>query len=184
MELKELNRILREFATKVVQEARANAGTISNTGKLAQSIYFEPNESNQSVSFFMLKYGKYQDLGVKGVKEGVSLGTRYYGKSARDYQYTSKGGAKGLKGMPPAGALDRWSIQKLQLRDKVRDRKGRFIPRKSLVFLIRKKIFEKGIKPSLFFTTPFIKYYGDLPNKVQKAMGNDIEVEITKILKQ
>ena len=86
--------------------------------------------------------------------------------------------------MPPAGALDRWSIQKLQLRDKVRDRKGRFIPRKSLVFLIRKKIFEKGIKPSLFFTTPFIKYYGDLPNKVQKAMGNDIEVEITKILKQ
>ena len=76
MELKELNRILREFATKVVQEARANAGTISNTGKLAQSIYFEPNESNQSVSFFMLKYGKYQDLGVKGVKEGVSLGTR------------------------------------------------------------------------------------------------------------
>ena len=90
----------------------------------------------------------------------------------------SKGGKRGLKGMPNIGALDRWSVRKSQLKKKVRDSKGRFIPRKSLVFLIARKIFLRGIKPSLFFTKPFEKRFKTLPPELIASFVNDFEKEI------
>ena len=55
-----------------------------------------------------------------------------------------------------------------------RDKKGKFIDRRSLKFAIAKNIFKKGIKPSLFFTKPFENEYKKLSNELIEAYGLDM----------
>ncbi|QDP60742.1 MAG: hypothetical protein Unbinned3528contig1000_22 [Prokaryotic dsDNA virus sp.] len=179
MELNKLNDIMREFVRQVVVEARANVPFKKTSSRLKNSINGDYIPETQTAFFTMLEYGKYQDLGVKGTQSGESVGKKYYGSQAKEYKYTTK--------MPPPRALDSFVVRKGLA---PRDSKGRFLPRavnkvgfqKSLAFLIARSIFGKGIKPSLFFTKPFIKYYKDLPNKVAKAFGDDFEIDITKKL--
>ena len=64
--------------------------------------------------------------------------------------------------MPPPSAFDKWSIRKGIA---PRDKKGRFINRRSLNFLIARKVFNEGIQPSLFFTRPFNKYFKQVAYK-------------------
>jgi hypothetical protein len=45
---------------------------------------------------------------------------------------------------PPLAPIDRWVLVKQGLRSSIRDSKGRFIKRKSLVFLIRRSIGKLG----------------------------------------
>ena len=79
----------------------------------------------------MLDYGEYQDKGVSGVKV----------KYDTPFKYTNK--------MPPPSAFDKWGVIKgLAPRTKT----GQFEKRKSLDFALAKSIFNKGIRPSLFFT--------------------------------
>jgi len=186
MDLKKVRAVMQKFAQNVVVEAKKNAPQDKTSGKLRDSIkasdpYVTADFS--MVSFFMEDYGKYQDLGVKGVKSGKSVGKKYYGSQAREYKYTSKGGRTGLKGMPPPSSFDRFSIRKGLA---PRDIKGRFTGRavstvgfrKSITFLIARSIFTKGIKPTLFFTKPFIKYFKNLPSDVARAYGEDFETLI------
>ena len=46
--------------------------------------------------------------------------------------------------------------------------------RKSLTFLIARKIFFEGIQPSLFFTRPFNKYFKTLPEEMIEKYGLDM----------
>ena len=174
MDLKETKDVLNNFAKYVIQQSRStltkNKKNVSN--KLYKSIDynldFNFDGSGFILQFFMEEYGVYQDSGVSGTKK----------KYKTPFSYKSKGGKRGLKGMPNIGALDRWSVRKSQLKKKVRDSKGRFIPRKSLVFLIARKIFLRGIKPSLFFTKPFEKRFETLPPELIASFVNDFEKEI------
>jgi len=75
--------------------------------------------------------------------------------------------------MPPSKAFSGWVVRK-GLKG-VRDEKGRFIPRKSLQFLIARSIFRDGIKPSLFFTRPFDLGFRKLPEDLQDKFGIDLE---------
>jgi len=89
--------------------------------------------------------------------------------------------------MPPPNKLDRFVVRKGLA---PRDERGRFTGRslktvgfqKSITFLIARSIFGKGIKPTLFFTKPFLKYYKDLPQQLAEAFGNDFEVSTRKII--
>lgn len=78
----------------------------------------------------MEDYGQFQDQGVSGKKN----------KYNTPFSYKSK--------MPPAKSFSQWVIRK-GLKG-VRDKQGRFIPRKSLQYLIARSVFTKGIKPSMF----------------------------------
>ena len=185
MILRNVTELIQEFANKVVFESKFNAQKQAVSGNLLNSISAKvtpPNITTKDrqflITFFMEGYGKFQDAGVKGVKEGESQGKKLYGK---EFKYTSKGGKRGLKGMPPTGALDRWSVRKKGFTSKVRDDKGRFIKRKTLVFLLARSIFLKGIKPTLFFTKPFEKYFAELPEQLAVAYGKEFETRI-KIL--
>jgi len=179
MKLDKLNDVMRTFVRQVVIDARNNVPFKKTSGRLKNSINGDYIPETQTAFFTMMEYGKYQDLGVKGTQSGQSVGKRYYGNQAREYKYTTK--------MPPPSALDSFVVRKGLA---PRDSKGRFVGRavntvgfqKSLAFLIARSIFGKGIKPSLFFTKPFIKYYKDLPNKVLQAFGDDFEIELTKTL--
>ena len=46
--------------------------------------------------------------------------------------------------------------------------------RKSLTFLIARKVFFEGIQPSLFFTRPFDKYFKKLPEEMIEKYGLDM----------
>jgi hypothetical protein len=184
MILDNLKQVLQEFGAKVVYEAKFNAQKNALSGKLLNSIGFRKKvDMRQSiVTFFMEKYGQYQDLGVKGTKKGESVGKKYYGNNFREFKYTTK--------MPPPSSFDQWVIRRGGKFNKViRDSKGRFVKRsvdsvgfkKSLTFLIARSIFGKGIKPTLFFTKPFNKYYTNLPEQVANAYGQDFDTSVQLI---
>lgn len=160
---KELNR----FAKYVVSQSKANLtrGKKNSSKRLYDSIDYDLNVSPNSFSlkFLMEEYGKFQDKGVSGTKK----------KYDTPFSYKSKGGIKGLKGMPPPNKMDKWIVKK-NLKG-LRNDKGQFISRKSLQFMIARSIFKKGIKPSLFFTKPFEKAFKDLPQDIVKAYALDVE---------
>jgi hypothetical protein len=171
MKLKEAEIALNKFAKYVIQQSKSNLtkGKKNVSKELYNSLDYDLDlnfdGSGFILQFLMEEYGQYQDKGVSGTKK----------KYKTPFKYKSKGGKRGLKGMPPVAALDKWAVRKSGLKKAVRDKQGRFIPRKSLVFLIGRKIFLEGIKPSLFFTKPFEKAYKNLPKELVTAFVNDYE---------
>jgi hypothetical protein len=161
MQLKETKNILNKFAKYVIQQSRSNlTKNKKNSSKaLYNSLDFKYKTVNGGIGiqFLMDEYGLYQDKGVSGKKK----------KYNTPFSYKDK--------MPPSSALDKWSVRKGIA---PRDKSGKFIPRKSINFLIARSIYNKGIKPSLFFTKPFEKAYKDLPKDIVKGFINDIEITI------
>ena len=111
----------------------------------------------------MANYGTFVDRGVSGIKK----------KYNTPYSYKDK--------MPPPRKLDKWIVRRGIA---PRGEDGRFISRKSLQFLIARSIYNNGIKPSLFFTKPFEKYYKNMPEVLQEAFGLDLENFISFVAKQ
>jgi hypothetical protein len=145
----------------VIQQSRTNLtkGKKNSSKALYNSLDFKYKAVNGGIGiqFLMDEYGLYQDKGVSGKKK----------KYNTPFSYKDK--------MPPSSALDKWSVRKGIA---PRDKSGKFIPRKSINFLIARSIYNKGIKPSLFFTKPFEKAYKDLPKDLVKGFINDIEITI------
>jgi hypothetical protein len=161
MQLKETKNILNKFAKYVIQQSRSNL--TKNKKNSSKSLYnsldfkYKTVNGGIGIQFLMDEYGLYQDKGVSGKKK----------KYNTPFSYKDK--------MPPSSALDKWSVRKGIA---PRDKSGKFIPRKSINFLIARSIYNKGIKPSLFFTKPFEKAYKDLPKDLVKGFINDIEITI------
>ena len=155
--------LLNDFRSNVIREAKRNLTSQNTSGRLSKSLksYVKESKNSIQISFEMEDYGFYQDRGVQGTKGGKSLD---------GYKYTNK--------MPPPKAFDKWNVKKGIA---PRDKKGKFIKRKSLNFLIARSIFEKGIKPTLFFTKPFEKFYKRLPNELVEKYGLDMEKLFTQI---
>ena len=161
MRLKQTKDILNKFAKYVIQQSRTNL--TKNKKNSSKSLYnsldfkYKAVNGGTGIQFLMDEYGIYQDKGVSGKKK----------KYNTPFSYKDK--------MPPSSAFDKWAVRKGIA---PRDKSGKFIPRKSINFLIAKSIFNKGIKPSLFFTKPFEKAYKDLPKDLVKGFINDIEITI------
>ena len=161
MRLKQTKDILNKFAKYVIQQSRTNLtkNKKNSTKALYNSLDFKYKTVNGGIGiqFLMDEYGIFQDKGVSGKKR----------KYNTPFSYKDK--------MHPSSAFDKWAVRKGIA---PRDKSGKFIPRKSINFLIAKSIFNKGIKPSLFFTKPFEKAYKDLPKDLVKGFINDIEITI------
>ena len=56
--------------------------------------------------------------------------------------------------------------------DKGRYKKGNYT---TIGFILQKSLFEKGIKPSLFFTKPFEKAFIRLPEDIIEKFALDID---------
>ena len=162
-EFENIQDLLNDFRDNVIREAKRNLTSQNTSGRLSKSLksYVKESKNSIQISFEMEDYGFYQDRGVQGTKGGKSLD---------GYKYTNK--------MPPPKAFDKWNVKKGIA---PRDKKGKFIKRKSLNFLIARSIFEKGIKPTLFFTKPFEKFYKRLPNQLVEKYGLDMEKLFTQI---
>ena len=145
--MSEFKKALEKYAKYVIQQSRSNLTKKKNNASKQLYNSLEYKIQGDKISFLSEKYGEFIDKGVKGAK------STYPESSASPFRYTTK--------QPPSSVFDKWSIRKGIA---PRDKKGRFISRQSLNFLIARSIKNKGIRATLFFTKPFergLDLYGD-----------------------
>jgi hypothetical protein len=166
-------KFLKEFRDYVVKQSRSNLSRLrkNSSKKLYNSIKGTVKVSKNSINvdFQMEDYGLFQDKGVSGKK------TKY----KTPYSYKSK--------MPPPSKLDKWIVRKGLAPRKNGKFSGRTIDsvgfKKSIQFLIARKIYINGIKPSLFFTKPFEKAYKRMPDQLIQKYGLDLDDFLEHTLK-
>lgn len=160
MQLKQTQAALISFKNFVIQQSRSRLTkgdknyTKSLYDSLNANVKVMPNSIN--LEFEMEEYGIYQDKGVSGVEK----------KYNTPYRYTNK--------MPPVKPLADWAkFRNIRLRDE----KGRFAKGnyQTIGFLIARKIYKNGIKPSLFFTKPFEQAFEKLPDELINKYGLDVD---------
>jgi len=156
----ETQKALNKFAKYVIQQSRSNLSkqkkNVSSDlyGSLGYDLNVSPNSF--SLEFYMLPYGEFIDKGVSGTKKRYNT----------IYEYTNK--------KPPMEPLMQWAkARNIRLRDeKGKFKKGNY---RTIGFILQKSIYEKGIKPSLFFTKPFEKAFDNLPPELIDSFGLDID---------
>lgn len=154
-----IEEVLNRFGHEVVSRAKLNL----YPGALKESIRYDLDvykSNNFSLAFFMNEYGLFQDKGVSGV----------FRKFLTKFKYTTmRTASPNVAGSHAAGLLP-W-VRKKRIR--LRDESGRFVKGtyENAAFVIARSIKKKGIRPTLFFTTPFEAAFADLPDEVVEAYG-------------
>jgi hypothetical protein len=160
-----LDKALNLFSSYVVDKSKANLNRLKKnaSGNLNKSIkgYYKVSKNSFQLSFEMEDYGTFQDLGVKGSKSS---------RKAPNSPY-KMGTGSAPKGIFKT-AINAWVVRKGIA---PRDAQGKFVDRKQLNYLIRKSIYETGLKTTNFFTEPFETAFKRLPDEVVEAYGLDIE---------
>ena len=158
MKVENLEKVFDAFGKKTVQTARGilNAKGKNTSGNLADSLGYHlkvyPSGALE-MQFLAAGYAKFVDEGVSGTKK----------KYKTPYSYTNK--------QPPSGVIDKWVVRKgLKA---ARDSKGRFIKRKSLVFLIARSIKLYGVEPTHFFSDALNEGLNALPPQIARAYAKD-----------
>ena len=170
MDYLELSKALNAFGKYVIQQSRSNLTKRgkNSTSDLYNSLKYELTEENKNflLEFLQEDYGDFVDQGVRGA-----------GSSSNNKTSPFKfGSGTGKKGGLTKG-IEKWIKQKpiKQWKDK---KTGKFLSYKSMTFLIARSIYNKGTKPSLFFTKPFYSAFKRLPVEIVKAFKLDIEKAI------
>ena len=174
MKTENIENYLNSFARQVVKESQSllekDKGNTALGKSIRATVSTDPN--GFSVKFFMADYGTFIDKGVSGNKVKRSF-TNYKGKKeSSPYSYTTK--------QPPSRVLDKWIVKKGIA---PRDKKGRFVSRKSISFLIARSIKAKGIKSVSFFSKPLGINYKDLQDNFLKQFSKDVTTYITTFTK-
>ena len=184
MDLKELRQVLNTFGMAVIARSKKKL----KSGPLADSLEakIKQNKNSITLTFLMEEYGLYRDLGVQGKdpsklppkarkhkKQQAPLSPYKFGRSNRMPKKGSKGELY--------KAIDRCVVNK-GLKG-TRNKLGQFTKRKSLVFLISRSIYFSGLKPSLFFTTPFRIEYKKLPKQIASSFAKDVVSMVQKTVK-
>ena len=171
---------LNEFGDRVVIDSKKNLKRRNKvtSGKLINSINYKTKVSKNSfeLSFEMEDYGLFVDAGVEGIG-----GTKADGKKWKKKRVTSsslfgkklsyKGNMKSSNGRF-LQALNGWTIKRSIA---PRDKSGKFMKRRSLIFAIRKSIFHTGIETTKFFVNPFDKEFKNLPDELVEAYSLDMD---------
>lgn len=157
---------LEDFGRYVVKQSRTNLTRLGkrDTGKLYESIRYEvkTGKASFSLSISMEDYGQFVDKGVKGVSSSAKAPTSPF----------KFGTGRGKKGGLTNG-IDAWVRRK---RFQFRDRKtGKFFSYEQTAFMIRRAIWEKGIKTTNFLTRPFELGFKRLPDTLIEEYALDAE---------
>ena len=179
MEQSELQKELNKFRDYVISQARANLtrGKKNDTKGLYNSLKgnVKAMPNSFSMSFSMDDYGVFIDKGVRGKDPSkVSPNAKIKGQQAPNSPYRfGTGSARGQWGSFKL-QIERWA-RKRNIR--FRDKNGKYSAGsyKSLSHVIASNIYARGLKPSLFFTTPFEKAYKNLPNQLVEKYGLEAE---------
>ena len=165
--------VLEAYKKYVIQQARSNLskGNKNVSKQLYNNIKGEILFENNYflLGFEMPDYGFYQDEGVKGANPSLVKNGKQKAPNSR-FSFKTK--------RPPSKVFELWAKQKnIRLRDeKGKYKKGNY---KTIGFILAKRVFAQGIKPSLFFTKPFEAGYKKyIDTDLIKAFGDDIETLI------
>jgi len=173
MKTENIERYLNSFGKQIVNRAKGNLQRAGKGGKLEDSISFKIVEDKDgfTVQFYMSSYGQYVDKGVSGTKQKRTF------KNYKDKVVKSPYAYRNAKGhsQPPSKALDKWVVRKGIA---PRDASGKFLKRKTITFLIARKIGRFGIQGISFFQKPMslgLKEFGkDLLGNVKEDIINSI----------
>lgn len=182
----ETEKSLTEFGKRTVKLAKINLGATrlvdgkqrrtDNSGVLRNSLDFNVRVSKSGNSFefdfVMEDYGVFVDSGRDGTEKKNRKGI-LKGESNRGI------------GIPKQKLLSWIKSKPVRLKDL---KTGKFIEQtqsriNSLAFLINRKIREKGITATLFFSEPFDQEFLKLPEEVVEAFGLDVETFLEFTLK-
>lgn len=172
MDLLNTEEALRKYVDLVIASAKQNLatggkyGSHNASGSLSESIVAKPIEFTDKgieAGISMNSYGEFVDKGVNGRKSAYTT----------PYSYKDK--------MPPTSKLDKWVVRR---KIAPRDAKGKFLPRKSVLFAIAMGIYQNGMKPTLFMTKPFDEMRKNLPIKLITAFREDAKVELKTVFDQ
>ena len=187
MKLEGINKAYSDFGKYVVQQGRTNLSKKKSpnnyTGNLYNSLKYQVSDESARIvlTFFMDNYGMFQDAGVFGAKPSLINSKNKKGKQKGkkvdsvflkpmgDYSrfsYKSK--------MPPMKPLMDWAkFKKIRFRDKSsgRFKKGNY---KAIAYYLQKSIYAQGIKPTLWFTTPFKRGFVRFLEDIESGFLDDI----------
>ena len=170
---KEVQNELNKFAKYVIQQSRSNLtkGDKNVSKDLYNSLGYKLEETSNGtrLGFEMDGYGNFVDKGVRGKSSSAKAPNS-------PYRFGTGSGKKGglTKG------INQWVKRRgIQFRDR---KSGRYLSYKSTAFLISRSIYQKGVKPSLFFTKPFNAAFKRLPDELLKAYSVGLEKQIGVIL--
>ena len=180
MKFKEIEKVLKLFADTVITAARKNLKSKKKitSGRLYNSLTSKivPNKDSVSINFIMEDYGLFVDKGVKGADpNALPQGAKWYGRNKAPNSPYAFGAMKsrGLR-----AAINRWTVQKGAFNKQIRDKKGRFVPRKSLQFMMSRSIYLSGLEATMFFTDPYNKALRLFARKFFDAFIVDVDEKI------
>lgn len=171
----ELNKTLSKFVKYVERQSKSNLtrGDKNVKKQLYNSIKGDSfvGKNSLGIYFEMEEYGEFQDLGVKGKSSSAKAPNS-------PFRFGTKTGAKdGL-----TEAIRQWvRDRRIQFREREgKGIKGQLLSYNQTAYLITRSIYQKGIKPSRFFSKPFEVGFKRLPDDVVESYGLDLE----KLMKQ
>ena len=157
---------LKSYGKYIVRQARGilKSKGKDTTGKLSSSLKYKVTKDKEGfeIKFLASKYAAFVNKGVSGTE-----GRRTY----IDKDGKRKTSPFRFKKQPPSNVIERWTVAK---GIKGRDRKGRFITRKSLAFLIARSIKRKGIPAASFYTQPLSYSYKVFKKEMIKHFKEDV----------
>jgi hypothetical protein len=166
MEKTETQKALERFRNHVVSVSKRN---LTNKNKnVSKKLYnsirgdVKAMPNSFSLQFYMEDYGAFQDLGVKGKNSSSKAPNSPF----------KFGSGTGQQGGLRKGIFDWVKKRRFQFKDR---KSGRFLSYESTAFLITRGIYNKGMKPSMFFTKPFEAAYKNLPDELVQSFGLDTE---------
>jgi len=178
--LDNLEKELNKAGKKLVRDVKRNIKTKKKyaSGQLYKSVHYDLYQKGENfvLQFYMLDYGYYQDEGVKGANPSKVPNGKQKAPFSQ-FKFGSKTGRKG--GLTKA--LDKWIIRKGIA---PRDKRGRFMSRKQVKFLISRSIFYTGLEPSNFFSDVWDKMVDRITPQLEKAVLLDYEKIVMQILKK
>ena len=142
-----------------------------NTGALYNSMPVTVGQNQYAIYVDItptVDYWEFVDKGVQGASRNI-----FPRQSESPFKYGSGKGGRGLR-----GAIDKWVLQKGL--GGTRDSQGRFTPRKSLVFLITRAIWNRGLKPTFFISGTLKR----LKPKAMQWLGAALNKDMANAIKE
>ena len=154
---------LEKYAKYVIQQSRSNLTKANKGGgKLYNSLQYQIDAPK--VKFLSEDYGIFVDQGVRGDNPAkVSPNAKIRGQQAPNSKFRFGSGKSPKTFKQFVNKMSIWAKAK---NVRFRDAKGRFKKGnyKSLGYVIASNIYNRGIRPTMFFTKPFdrgLELYGD-----------------------
>jgi len=168
----QFNQVLEKYARYVIQQSRSNLTKAGKgRGKLYDSLEYFIQDTR--VTFKSEEYGVFVDKGVKGKDPSkVSPNAKIKGQQAPNSKYRFGSGKSNKTFKDFARNMSVWAKSK---NIRFRDEKGRFAKGgyKSLGYVIASNIYNRGIRPTMFFTKPFEAGIVKYSDEMIEAIFND-----------